>query len=315
MKRAPFLTLSFRLPALLLCALCVAPLLPSASSPSLPAQEEPIRPRIYGIGWVRLRVTNLEKAKHFYEEILQLKEFPNECFTPAAVCLWIDDKQKLELIPTSSPNDKGGLDLVGFFTLDLNKMRRYLYSRGLLPGEIIHNERQYFELPDFRDHRVAFESAFENVDFVFSPVSSRLIHAGFIVGDRTKEDKFFRDTLDFSLYWHGRRKDDETSWVDMQVPDGTDWVEYMLNISPDADHHTLGVMNHIALGVKDIHATQQQLIKNGWAGIEEPKIGRGGKWQLNLYDPDDTRVELMEFTPTQKPCCSEYTGPHPGQHP
>ncbi len=25
----------------------------------------------------------------------------------------------------------------------------------------------------------------------------------------------------------------------------------------------------------------------------------------------DTRIELMEFTPAQKPCCSEYTGPHP----
>jgi len=74
------------------------------------------------------------------------------------------------------------------------------------------------------------------------------------------------------------------------------------------------VMNHIALGVPDIKATKQQLIKNGWKPGEEPKIGRGGKWQLNLYDPDDTRVEFMEFTPTQKPCCSEFTGPHPGPH-
>jgi len=22
-------------------------------------------------------------------------------------------------------------------------------------------------------------------------------------------------------------------------------------------------------------------------------------------------VELMEFTPVEKPCCSEFTGPHP----
>jgi hypothetical protein len=34
---------------------------------------------------------------------------------------------------------------------------------------------------------------------------------------------------------------------------------------------------------------------------------------LNLYDPDETRVELMEFAPVEKPCCAEYTGPHPGQ--
>src|SRR6267154_1827352 len=95
---------------------------------SLPAQEEPVRPRIYGIGWVRLRVKNLEKAKHFYEGILQLKEFPNKCFTPSAVCFWLSETQKIELIQSSSADDKGGLDLVGFLTLDLNEMRRYLYS-------------------------------------------------------------------------------------------------------------------------------------------------------------------------------------------
>jgi hypothetical protein len=70
-------------------------------------------------------------------------------------------------------------------------------------------------------------------------------------------------------------------------------------------------MNHIALGVPDIHDAEKQLRANGWSGTEQPKIGRDGKWQLNLYDPDETRVELMEFTPTREPCCSPYTGPHP----
>jgi hypothetical protein len=109
-------------------------------------------------------------------------------------------------------------------------------------------------------------------------------------------------------------KDGQDDWVALQVPDGTDWVEYMLNISPDADHHTLGVMNHIAIGVKDIHATEQEVLKNGVKLTEEPQMGRDGKWQLNLYDPDDTRVEFMEFKPAEKPCCSEFTGPHPGPH-
>jgi catechol 2,3-dioxygenase-like lactoylglutathione lyase family enzyme len=89
----------------------------------------------------------------------------------------------------------------------------------------------------------------------------------------------------------------------------------MLNVPAGADHHILGVMNHIAFGVPDIKAAREQLIKNGWKPVEEPKIGRGGKWQLNVYDPDETRVEFMELTPVQKPCCSEYTGLHPGEHP
>jgi hypothetical protein len=57
--------------------------------------------------------------------------------------------------------------------------------------------------------------------------------------------------------------DDETKWVDMQVPDGTDWIEYMLNIPADADAHTRGVMNHIAIGVPDIQLAAKELEKNG----------------------------------------------------
>jgi hypothetical protein len=70
-------------------------------------------------------------------------------------------------------------------------------------------------------------------------------------------------------------------------------------------------MNHISLGVPSVAEATKELKEKGYSGFEEPKIGRDGKWQLNLYDPDQTRVELMEFTPVEKPCCSEFTGTHP----
>lgn len=143
------------------------------------------------------------------------------------------------------------------------------------------------------------------------PKSVRLIHAGFVVKDRAAMDHFYKDILGFHVYWHGGMKDGEIDWVDMQVPDGTDWIEYMLNVPEDADKHLLGVMNHIALGVPDVRAAAKELESKGMKLSEQPQIGRDGKWQLNLYDPDGTRVELMEFTPVEKPCCSEYTGPHP----
>ncbi len=64
---------------------------------------------------------------------------------------------------------------------------------------------------------------------------ARIIHAGFIVHDRAATEHFYKDILGFRPYWHGGMKDDETDWVSMQVPDGTDWLEFMVNISPDAD--------------------------------------------------------------------------------
>src|SRR2546422_2803371 len=90
-------------------------------------------------------------------------------------------------------------------------------------------------------------------------------------------------------------KDDQTDWVSMQVPDGVEWLEFMVNVPAEADRQLRGVMNHIAIGATDIHAAQKKLIDKGIKLTEEPQIGRDGKWQLNLYDPDDTRVEFMEF--------------------
>jgi hypothetical protein len=98
-------------------------------------------------------------------------------------------------------------------------------------------------------------------------------------------------------------KDIDTDWVAMRVPEGTDWLEYMLNVN-DPDPHRLGVMHHFSLGVPDIQAGYKLAVERGYKSSETPKIGRDGKWQYNLYDPNFTRVELMEPKPVQKPCCS-----------
>jgi hypothetical protein len=90
----------------------------------------------------------------------------------------------------------------------------------------------------------------------------------------------------------------------MRVPDGTDWLEYMLNVE-NPDPKELGVMHHFALGVPNMKAAYATVLKRGAKVDEKPEIGRDGKWQLNLYDPNFTRVELMEPKPVQKPCCSE----------
>jgi catechol 2,3-dioxygenase-like lactoylglutathione lyase family enzyme len=236
------------------------------------------------------------------------------CQGAGPLCLGVNGHQRIDLETPAEPT-KNFLTKIYFETADLELLRRYLIANGFNPGEIqeIPKANRHFGITDPDGHSIGFVQylASDHYSHPENQVSGRLIHAGFVVRDRVAMDKFYRDVLGFHVYWHGGMKDDETNWVDMQVPDGTDWIEYMLNVPANADHHTLGVMNHIALGVPSIKAAREQLIKNGWTPGEEPKIGRGGKWQLNLYDPDNTRIELMEFTPVQKPCCSEYTGPHP----
>ena len=290
----------------------------------------PTRPSITHIALVRFKVSDLNKAEEFYGDILGLPRLNGPtlesataattrapgCLASQADCFFVNPIQRLE-ITLGDFSERTMIDAVGLFVSDARGLHDYLVSRGLNPTELAHDSRHtaYFAVMDAEQHRLVFLQTAGNYQISVgqrtSPVSRHMIHAGFVVQDRAAEDKFYKDILGFHVYWHGGMKEGEDNWVDMQVPDGTDWIEYMLKVPENATHKQLGVMNHIALGVPDIHAAREQLVKNGWKGTEEPKIGRDGKWQLNLYDPDETRVELMEFTPTKEPCCSAYTGPHP----
>jgi len=276
------------------------------------ADEKRLRPRILGISRVEFYSTNFAAARGFYSKVLHPE---GECLwreqiprSPLSIMLSLNQMLTLSTAQGAPPSNL--LSEIDFAVEDLKALKSYLVANKIAFSE---DKKDYFiSLNDPEGHHVGFlEQQAHATQGIPDIKAVRLIHVGFVVRDREAEDHFYKDILGFHLYWQGGRKDDETDWVNMQVPDGTDWIEYMLNVPANADHHTLGVMNHIALGVPDIKAAREQLIKNGWKPGEEPKIGRGGKWQLNLYDPDDTRVELMEFTPAQKPCCSEYTGPHP----
>jgi len=285
------------------------------SCAAITAQDQPARPRILGIAGVHIYVSNIAAARGFYSNVLNL----------TGPCLWCEEVPRSPIIvplngsqllflrsaPTPAPSDL--LAEITFSTDNLPAMKRFLTANNVAFTETDKSKDGPIRLTDPEGHHLGFnQSRKASPESVLNTSTLQLIHAGFVVNDRAAEDHFYKDVLGFRPYWHGGMKDDKDDWVALQVPDGTDWVEYMLNISPDANHHTLGVMNHIAIGVKDIHATEQEVLKNGVKLSEEPKLGRDGKWQLNLYDPDDTRVEFMEFTPKEKPCCSEFTGPHPG---
>jgi catechol 2,3-dioxygenase-like lactoylglutathione lyase family enzyme len=291
---------------------------------SISAQNPSTRPRITGIDHVRIYVSDLAKSRQFYERLTGIRaELPASCFDASRPCFLVGwfRNQGIKLEKAPPIETKNLLAEIAFSTDDIKRMRSYLVAHGVEAGKISKHKfakqtiDAYFEVRAPEGHTISFIQRFlvpiDDPPFG-APWYVQLIHAGLIVHDRAASDHFYKDILGFRPYWHGGMKDDKDDWVALQVPDGTDWVEYMLNISPNADKHTLGVMNHIALGVTDIHATQQQLIKNGWEPAEKPKLGRDGKWQLNLYDPDDTRIEFMEFKPAEKPCCSEFTGPHPG---
>jgi len=282
--------------------------------------DAPKRPRITGIAAVTLVSTDFGKSRYFYHVLLGFPECQDEMSRQEMMpmCFVVSDRQRISLesdTPIEGPPLSKFLLDVAFATSDANSLRSYLKAKGVKVSELRGYQWAWkdFTAIDPEGHLIRFVQFAmpESQKSDAHPHRMPIIHAGFVVRERTATDHFYKDILGFRPYWHGGMKDDKDDWVAMQVPDGTDWVEYMLNVSPNADKKELGVMNHIALGATDIQAAKAQLLKNGAKLTEDPQMGRDGKWQLNVYDPDFTRIEFMEFTPVQKPCCSDFAGPHP----
>lgn len=288
--------------------------------PSVAAQTKRVRPPITGIHHVRIYVSDMAISREFYKNVLGLPPADYRCTDKSHSCLainWGLHKQHIELEQAPSPTPKNWLAEIAFATDDVSGLRTFLAAQGVKVGSISKraHDTQQFDLHDPEGNLISFvgPTGFASTDDppYYEAVGKYLLHAGFVVKDLKAESHFYEDILGFRLYWHGGFKDADTDWYELQVPDGDNWIEYMLNISPSADKKELGIQNHFSLGVSDIHAAEAKIKANGAASYDGPEVGRDGKWSLDLYDPDGTRVELMEFTPVQKPCCSEYTGPQP----
>jgi catechol 2,3-dioxygenase-like lactoylglutathione lyase family enzyme len=219
--------------------------------------------------------------------------------------------------PDAKANDR--MDHVAFTTDSVVELRQYLIFKGVKVPEVqeMSDHSRSLMVADPEGHRIEFVQRAKAETPVPPPsaVSRHMIHTGFLVRSREVEDHFYRDILGFRPYWHGGMKPGETDWFAIQVPDGTDWLEYMLNQPERVDLQRMGVLNHISLGVADMKKAQAVLESHGWKPHdgEKAQMGKDGKWQLNVFDPDLSRIELMEFKPVEKPCCSDFTGPHPSE--
>jgi catechol 2,3-dioxygenase-like lactoylglutathione lyase family enzyme len=281
------------------------------------AQTPAARPRITGIDHVAFYTTAPDGVKKLYGDVLGLASA--EPVEPGCTLRYMVGTQWVGYSAAPDAKSTDRMDHVALATDNITSLRKYLGAQGIKVPEIRAraDHSLFFMIDDPDGHKIEFVERDTRKEPPSAPsaVSHHMIHAGFLVYRREAADHFYRDILGFRPYWHGGMKPDVTEWLAIQVPDGTDWIEYMLNQPEHANLQLTGVMNHISLGVPEIKKAQAILESHGWKphGDEKAQLGRDGKWQLNLYDPDLVRVELMDFKPVQKPCCSDFTGPHPSE--
>jgi len=296
------------------------------------AQNAPptTRPRITGISHVGYFVSDLPRAIAFWHDFLgfdesyDLRKDSSEDVHIAFIK--ISDHQHVELFneaPTHPPNM---MSHVCFTVDDIEQMRAYLRSRGfnLKPGN--GNKTRAgdyaFEIKDPEGTLVEFvqslptgmEAQAAGKFIPAARISTGIYHVGFLVGDSEKSMGFYRDVLGFKEIWRGSSTPNELSWINMQVPDGSDYVEFMLysKLPP-----TFGSRNHISLVVPDtqkaIAVLESRPAYKAYGKQLEMHVGTNGKRQVNLYDPDGTRVELMEPKTVDGKAVASSTAPLPTQ--
>ena len=291
------------------------------SSGFLVAQtSSPAMPTITGISHIVLFADDFSKSQKFYAELLGWDQVPSGAAKPG-VRFYANHSQYVELVAAPRAGLADRLDRVAFATSDADGLRRYMGAHGVsVPHEVTvgADGSRSFVVRDPEGNKVEFTQ-----DGPHPPaepasagdsLSSHIMHTGYVVRDRAALDRFYKDVLGFHLYWQGGNPDTRTDWVMMQVPNGTDWVEYMLNLPASPSLEQLGSANHLAPGVVSVAELQAKLEKRGWkaeAGKNPQILGVDGKMQLDLHDPDGTRIEFMEFAPVKTPCCSPYTGVQP----
>jgi catechol 2,3-dioxygenase-like lactoylglutathione lyase family enzyme len=282
------------------------------------------RPKITGVSHLSVYTSDSAKTERFYVHDLGATKGADPQ-SPSGVRYYFNAIQFVEVLPLpEGPTSINRFDHAGYNTGNAEAMRKYLEAHGVavpLAVTKASDGSQYFEVKDPEQNRVEFvQPPAHPASVPVNPLSSHIIHVGYIVHDPVTEDTFYHTLLGFRPYWHGGMKDDATDWISQQVPDGTDWVEYMTvkgpekaGIPPSMSQDTLGVFDHFALGVPNIEKSMNLLYEGDRLTMKHspPQIGRDGKWQLNLYDPDGIRAELMEFQPSVKACCSPLLLPSP----
>ncbi|TWB30622.1 VOC family protein [Nitrospirillum bahiense] len=282
------------------------------------------RPPIVAVSHLAIYAADMAKSEAFYVHDLGATKLPDP-ENPAGARYYFSPTQFVEVLPL--PVGYTGINRLAhgaFNTPDVAAMRDYLIAKKIaVPGKVQQGSdgSRWFDVTDPEGTVMQFVQAPATPPSIpVNALSSHMMHFGFIVHNRALEDGFYQQILGLHPYWAGGMEDDKPTWISLQLPDGRDWIEYMVvgtpdtkGIPPDLSQATLGVFNHFALAIPNAEAAYT-LLWNGdrLKGQDNlPKIGRDAKWQMNLIDPDGTRAELMELHAIGTPCCTPFGAPDP----
>ncbi|MGH9351185.1 MAG: VOC family protein, partial [Terriglobia bacterium] len=289
------------------------------SCAALAAQTPAARPQVLGISHLGFYTSNLAATEAFWENLLGFQSpyvLRKSDGQVRIAFIKINNRQHIELFNQKPPTGVAFFSHIAFITDNARQMYAYLKSRGVeVPphwgsgqsGGKGKTGDLNFEVRDPDGHLVEFvqyapddwRSKRLNQDIPPTRIADSIMHAGFTVGNVEKSEAFYEGILGFTNFWQGSANHGRSlSWVDLRVPNGSDYIELMLYGGSEPPARRLGTMDHVCLLVPHIHRVVAEIeARPAYKTYGKPIVAKTGvnhKWQANLFDPDGTRIELME---------------------
>src|SRR5260370_41821577 len=95
-----------------------------------------LRPHIGGVYSVTIKTSQLDKAKHFYEEDLRLPR-ARECLTEKAESFMVGPFQRIEISANNATSGASMIEALAFSINIATARRKYLMHQGLTPATLI----------------------------------------------------------------------------------------------------------------------------------------------------------------------------------
>lgn len=281
------------------------------STLTVQAQTEYRRPLITGVANVAFFTKDMESSRQFFKEYLGFAEpfslIDKKGKEISHTFIKINDRQYVELLPEQH---QGGNRMYHFSieTNDVEGMRKYLESKGVKVPKKTRTRRTgnstfyitdpngtTFEFIQYNPHSMSDKN--RGKDMPNTRISTHMTHVGFMVSNLNKALSFYRDILGFKEIWRGSKDNKKVTWVNLQVPDGNNYIELVM-YDKEPTEAKMGSMNHICLEVKDVSKAATTLanrtLPKECKKTTMIRTGIDKKRQINCFDLNGTRVEIME---------------------
>ena len=281
----------------------------AAQSATAPTGDVPL----VGIASITFRVSDLDKARRYYQGVLGLPEAfttSDNSGRAASVFFKVNDDQYIEVVPGLAPSAINREARVTFQSTDLNRLHDVYAARSLNPSAI---SRGLDGNPVFRV--IGPDDA--TLDFVqYAPgskqtlargkfldprrVSTHLQHVGIYTKNRESVVPFYQDKLGFArgrdvpgtrgdyIETPSSDRNLETKFPPLDPNNPATRAQY--------EREVMGAVQHVGLEVADMRATRDLVQERG--GLTDLQvrahIGNNRHWLMHLFDPDGSRAEVVE---------------------